>query len=72
MKKQTAKEAGYQRMLNEVMTSGQLIYCTVPCSTRAKSTADRAKQYISKGEYARALKLADPIAYSVGLSEFES
>lgn len=64
------KKERYNRMLNEVSTADSLDYLTVPCSSRSKQEAAKAKRLINAGNYAEALRLADPIAYQVGLNEF--
>lgn len=57
-------------MLDEVSTADSFIYLTVACSTRTKAAASKAKRLLSSGSFAEALRVADPIAYNVGLNEF--
>lgn len=64
------KRDRYHSMLNESMTMEKYQYLTVPCSTRPKTTATKAARLLAQGKYAEALKLADPVAYNVGLNEF--
>jgi len=65
------KKDRYHAMLNESCTAESLDYLTVPCSTRSKKTAQKAKRLLSERNFAEALKVADPIAYNVGLGEFK-
>lgn len=66
-----SKRDRYEEMLDEVSTAEQLIYLTVPCSTRSKQVAQKAKRLLSNGQFAKALKLADETAYNVGFNEFK-
>lgn len=65
------KKDRYHDMINEVSTAESLDYLTAQCNTRSKKTALKAKRLIAAGNFAEALKLADPIAYNVGLGEFK-
>lgn len=65
------KKQRYHQLINEVQNENSLEYLTVVCSTRNKAIASKAKRLIANGEYAEALKIADPIGYRVGLNEFQ-
>lgn len=67
--KQTKKHR-YHQMINECLAVENLIYLTIECSTRSKLTARKCKQLLNSGNFADALRIGDPIAYNLGLSEF--
>jgi hypothetical protein len=66
------KKQKYNDMLNESSSIDSLIYLTVECSSRTKATAAKAKRLLMAGNYAEALRTADPIGYNVGFNEFSN
>lgn len=64
------KTRRYNAMLNECSNYSDLEYLTIVCSSRSKYAANKAKLFLRYGDYASALKVADPIAYNVGLNDF--
>ena len=65
------KKQQYNEMLNECSNANDLIYLTVPCSSRSKQTANKAKRLLQSGNYAEALRIADITAYNVGLNDYK-
>lgn len=62
----------YGQSLNELTDPETLEYLTIECSTRSKKTAARAEKLIEEGNYAEALRIADPIAYQLGYNDFKN
>lgn len=64
------QEQAFRELINDTGSREQYEYLTIPCNTRTRQTAARARSLVNAGNFSAALKTADPIAYNVGLNDY--